>query len=383
MARLQWDSSLDTGDARIDGEHRHLFEVFNDLQQSSAVAGEPADLSRSLRSLTEYAAAHFAHEEERMRATAFPKDRLDEHLAEHVEFSEALRFHVLEFDRDRLTAADLIAFLRHWLAHHVREIDRIMVEHLRESGDCGATTSTDGVPPVALRETCRVVRLHTGAGLAACIPLWRLHRERLSEGGCGEVLLRRAEQEALRTIASHERSPSGSRLRLSLTLTPAGQAAAELADRLSSLDVPGGPTVGLVEVGPVPSLPPGAAKPAKRTMWDEAMRAARPAQQALLVDREGFVIDGGTSTVWALLGGRLVTPPAPPAVAGVSRRFLLAHASELGVPVAVEPLPAESVLAAEEIFLSNAFGGAVAARGRGGEAASRAGALFSRLWTRR
>ncbi len=48
-------------------------------------------------------------------------------------------------------------------------------------------------PPMALRETCRVV--------AGSIPLWTYHRERLRRGGCGEQLLAEIERAALSAAA--------------------------------------------------------------------------------------------------------------------------------------------------------------------------------------
>ncbi|MBE0477007.1 MAG: aminotransferase class IV [Coriobacteriia bacterium] len=216
-------------------------------------------------------------------------------------------------------------------------------------------------------------------GLPACVPLWPWHRERLAEGGCSEEALATVERRALEALATRAR-PAPGRLRLSILVTPAGEVDARLSDRLSSLDVPGGPRIALVRVEAPPPLPRAAAKPAERAYWDDAMRRARPAQQAVLVGPDGDVLDGGTATVWALAGGRLVTPPAPPAVAGVARRFLLENASRLGVPVVVEPLLSSALRSAEEVFLTNALGGAVPARGRGGEVASRAAALFGEVW---
>lgn len=76
----------------------------------------------------------------------------------------------------------------------------------------------------------------------------------------------------------------------------------------------------------------------------------------------------------------LVTPPAPPAVAGVARRFLLARAAGVGCSTEVRPLRANEVECASEVFLTNAFGGVVAVRGRGGPATERVRALFAGAW---
>jgi len=226
---------------------------------------------------------------------------------------------------------------------------------------------------VALRETCRLA--------AGQVPLWPYHRARLARGGCGDAALDAAE-EAMRTAAEGWRGPASSRLRLTVVVEPSGAASAVVQRRLSSLDVPGGPRAVPVEVANTPPLPAGAAKPADRSWWDDAQRRARSASgdQALIV-RDGLVLDGGTASVWAVADGVALTPPAPAAVAGVARAFLLEAFECAGIPARVEPLPLELALAADELFCTNAFAGAVAIRGRGPGSVTRAAvAAFERLW---
>lgn len=227
-------------------------------------------------------------------------------------------------------------------------------------------------PPIPLRETCRLV--------GGRIPLWPYHCARLSRGGCGAQLIEQAEREVARAAACWT-GPASSRLRLTLIVTPDGIAEATVQQRLSSLDVPGGPVAVLVEVEAPPWLPPGAAKPADRSWWDEVQRRARWAggHQAIVVCG-GTVIDGGSASVWAVEDGRVVTPPAPDAVAGVARAFLLAELADAGVDVRVGPLSPARFVAADEAFLTNAFGGAVAVRGRGGPVFDRVADLFARMW---
>jgi 4-amino-4-deoxychorismate lyase len=223
-----------------------------------------------------------------------------------------------------------------------------------------------------LRETCRLV--------AGRVPLWEYHRARLATGGCGSELL----EEATRVVAEAAASWTGqasSRLRLTLVVTPDGIAEATVQQRLSSLDVPGGPTTAFVQVDRPPWLPPGAAKPADRSWWDDAQRRARWAggHQAVIVCN-GTIVDGGTASVWAVADGVAITPPAPDAVAGVARAFLLDELARGGVPARVEPLSPQAFLAADEAFLTNAFGGAVAVRERGGPFFERVAAIFAELW---
>ena len=230
-----------------------------------------------------------------------------------------------------------------------------------------------GRPAVALRETCRLV--------SGRVPLWPYHRARLASGGCGPKTLDCA-QEAMEAAAVEWEGPASSRLRLTVVVEPSGEARAVVQRRLSSLDVPGGPRAMPIEVDEGPPLPRGAAKPADRRWWDDAQRRARTAggDQALIV-RDGLVLDGGTASVWAVRGGVVLTPPAPQAVAGVARAFLLVALADAGVPTGVEPLALEDALGADELFCTNAFAGAVALRGWGpGPVTRLALAAFDHLW---
>jgi branched-subunit amino acid aminotransferase/4-amino-4-deoxychorismate lyase len=172
------------------------------------------------------------------------------------------------------------------------------------------------------------------------------------------------------------------RVRLSITVSDDAGVAVDVRRRLSSLDVPNGPECVRIDVATVPDLPAGAAKPADRAWWDEAQRRARleGGHQAVIVGPDGCVIDGGSATVWIAEGPVLVTPPAPPAVAGVARAFLIQAAPDAHIRVEVGPLTWERFEQADEAFLTNAFGGVAPVRGRGGMVVRAVGALFEEMW---
>ena len=236
-------------------------------------------------------------------------------------------------------------------------------------------TAPDAAPALPLRETCRLV--------SGRVPLWPYHRRRLAAGGCGEELLAACD-EVVEQQASGWTGAGSSRLRLTLVVSPDHAIDACIQRRLSSLDVPGGPTAVRVDVelATPPLLPAGAAKPADRSWWDGAQRRARAAggDQAVIVAPDGNVIDGGTSTVWIVQDGVICTPPAPAAVAGVARAFLLDALAAADTPARIEPLSWERFVAAEEAFLSNAFGGCVAVRGRGGDTTHAVASRLAAVW---
>jgi branched-subunit amino acid aminotransferase/4-amino-4-deoxychorismate lyase len=237
-------------------------------------------------------------------------------------------------------------------------------------------SAPDAAPELPLRETCRLVSGH--------VPLWPYHRRRLEAGGCGEELLAACD-EVVAQQASGWTGADSSRLRLTLVVSPDHAIDACIQRRLSSLDVPGGPTAVRVDVdlAAPPVMPSGAAKPADRSWWDDAQRRARAAggDQAVIVGPNGNVLDGGTATVWIVEGGGIFTSPAPPAVAGVARAFLLDALCAAGARVRVEPVSWERFEQADEAFLSNAFGGCVAVRDRGGEHTRAAAGHLAAVWS--
>jgi branched-chain amino acid aminotransferase len=89
-----------------------------------------------------------------------------------------------------------------------------------------------------------------------------------------------------------------------------------------------------------------------------AMREARSrgAQEALVVDRNGHVVEGASSNVFVVEGGRVATPPESAGIlAGITRAHLIAAARNAGVPVEERALLRESVLAADEVFVSSSI----------------------------
>lgn len=225
----------------------------------------------------------------------------------------------------------------------------------------------DGAPEVALRETMRVSD--------GRVPLLDLHLARLAAGGCGPTVLAR-----VRTAVVAEIGEAGHG-RLGVTVTPDGAVAAGITTEPSSLTVDSGPRLAPIEVQAVPVLPRAAAKPAGRRYWDRAHAAARlaGADQAALHLPDGTLVDGSTATLWIVRGGAMLTPLAPPAVAGVARELVFDAADIAGVEAREVALSLEDLDSAQEVWLSNAVGGLVPVRGRSGNVGQRVVQAFESL----
>jgi branched-subunit amino acid aminotransferase/4-amino-4-deoxychorismate lyase len=221
----------------------------------------------------------------------------------------------------------------------------------------------------ALRET---IRIHDGR-----VPLLGRHLYRLQSGGCDHDTLETAKQMALDAAKSWE--PQYGRMTLQVAVD--GEVSIDVTDTPSSITVEGGPVLVPVKTA-VPSLPPGAAKPADRAFWDAALDQAKAqgGDVALLVDDDGRIMDGSQATVWFVYGPQIVTPPSPPALAGVSRGLIMDCAPLWGYEVVERVLHEEDALLADEILVSTAVAGAVDVRGHVGFAAPRIQAHIERIF---
>jgi branched-chain amino acid aminotransferase len=80
------------------------------------------------------------------------------------------------------------------------------------------------------------------------------------------------------------------------------------------------------------------------------------ADTVVLTDGAGNVVEGPGFNLFAVSGGKLVTP-AEGVLEGVTRRTVLEMARELALPIEVRALPADEVRHASEVFLSSSGGG--------------------------
>jgi para-aminobenzoate synthetase/4-amino-4-deoxychorismate lyase len=96
-----------------------------------------------------------------------------------------------------------------------------------------------------------------------------------------------------------------------------------------------------------------------RHKWSDRRRHAElddGRSVALLVDRDGDVLEAAWANVWLLEGRRLVTPPADGRLLpGVTRATLLDLAPSLGLEARQQPISLARAAAATEIFLTSSL----------------------------
>ncbi|MBB1513078.1 bifunctional anthranilate synthase component I family protein/class IV aminotransferase [Tessaracoccus sp. MC1627] len=204
-------------------------------------------------------------------------------------------------------------------------------------------------PTVTLKETLRVVD-----GVA---PLGTRHQARLTasarELGFGPV-------EAVVEAAVRD-TPTGA-WRVAIDVAPTGAASVTrtpLEPPLSQV------RLRLAEAPWVPG-PLARYKTSARGLYDDAVRAASAAGafDTIGFDAHGRILEGGRTSVFALLDGRWVTPPLDLGILdGVQRSAVLSDPALLGAgSVAEYPLTLAELRRADAIAVTNAVRGIVAAR---------------------
>jgi branched-chain amino acid aminotransferase len=110
----------------------------------------------------------------------------------------------------------------------------------------------------------------------------------------------------------------------------------------------------------VPRAPPSVADPGAKTglhlphVLAVAEARARGAHEALLTDGAGRVTEGASSNLFAVLGGRLLTPPlAAGILEGVTRGVVLRLAQEEGLAPAEVELPVAGLADVQELFITS------------------------------
>jgi branched-chain amino acid aminotransferase len=83
---------------------------------------------------------------------------------------------------------------------------------------------------------------------------------------------------------------------------------------------------------------------------------ARGAQEAIIVDARGRVVEGASSNVFVVAAGRLATPPESAGIlAGITRAHILRAARDLGVPADERDLARDDLYGADEVFITSSI----------------------------
>lgn len=133
MASIEWSDDLSVGIAEIDAQHRQLLELIGELEATVAASAPPELLMPVFNAMLNYAATHFATEEELMAAQAYPE--LVPHTAEHDLFVMKLNRFRVELTAGKPTVGEsMLEYLLLWVRHHVLTTDQAYAPWLHDRG---------------------------------------------------------------------------------------------------------------------------------------------------------------------------------------------------------------------------------------------------------
>lgn len=139
MEPVQWNDSFAIGIEEIDAQHRELIDMINALE-TKKFSHEAKTTGKLLLHLADYACNHFALEERVMECGDFDPEFVARHRAEHAYFRGVLKDFTVDFECGRCAVSpSLIAYLVHWLLHHIVVVDHDMAkQHLAVAPDIAA-----------------------------------------------------------------------------------------------------------------------------------------------------------------------------------------------------------------------------------------------------
>jgi len=129
---IEWDSSLETGVAEIDADHRNLVRLINDLDMMLSQGVDPARFGGVIDTLIDYAENHFRREEEMLENLGYPD--VGGHVESHAGFGHRLGAMVAGciIEPGPASIARLRDHLHSWLIDHILSEDMRFAPFVRE-----------------------------------------------------------------------------------------------------------------------------------------------------------------------------------------------------------------------------------------------------------
>lgn len=130
MAYLSWSDDLDTGIAVIDGQHRRIVDMINQLHEVQQ-SGEQAGIGQVINELVDYTSSHFAFEESMLEEAGYVFTKA--HKRVHEVFIKRVSDYQVRFNQGEDIADELKALLGRWLFGHIRNDDQNYVVAVTEN----------------------------------------------------------------------------------------------------------------------------------------------------------------------------------------------------------------------------------------------------------
>ena len=123
MELFQWSEKYSVGNFLIDGQHKRLVSMINQLHESMRDGKGKETLQKILDDLVRYTKEHFLTEEAMMKKANYPGYAA--HKAEHDKLTEkAVDLQKAYADGKAPLTMDVLNFLKNWLTNHIEGTDK-------------------------------------------------------------------------------------------------------------------------------------------------------------------------------------------------------------------------------------------------------------------
>ncbi len=127
MGFAKWDDSYSLGSETIDGQHKKLINLLNEVA-AVGLQGREDMAFTCIGKMEAYAAEHFRDEEKLMRDHGYPD--LESHIKLHQEFIERVKYYQGAIYSSYVPFQDILDYLKEWLVKHIAGKDQEYMDYI-------------------------------------------------------------------------------------------------------------------------------------------------------------------------------------------------------------------------------------------------------------
>lgn len=133
MAFFVWQNNFTFGIESIDGDHKKLVAMIDELYTAMSKGEAKAVIRDIVNDLVDYSVVHFRREEIYMKSINY--NDFDAHKAAHEAFIEKVETfrEKINSGKDNISI-EVISFLREWLSGHILNTDKRFVPEFKKYG---------------------------------------------------------------------------------------------------------------------------------------------------------------------------------------------------------------------------------------------------------
>jgi hemerythrin len=130
---VEWDDRYSVGIVLLDGQHKKLIRLTNELYQGCLAGNREARVFflKTIRGVLDYTKFHFSAEEKLMENVGYP--RYAEHKKQHEDFVMQMINDVKSFQEGRkFVPNNFVRYLKDWVLSHIAIMDSLYARYIHD-----------------------------------------------------------------------------------------------------------------------------------------------------------------------------------------------------------------------------------------------------------